>query len=574
MRFPKSAWIWTLSCLLAAAGCGDDETSPTGPSDGSDQVVLQLENFGDPSPYHYGLWAVEGSDATLIVRFRVLDGGPATLAGEPIASIEQEEALGGADRILITLESDTLGSAPSAHVFAAGAVSEGAAALTLANASALGVDLSSAAGAFLFDAPTTATATDCGRGVWWTDGAGNPGLTLPALGAAWRYEGWVVERTSGASYSTGRFAGPSGADTDGPGATGGGGAGYAFPGQDFVTAAGGVPVLDLDDGSFAVAVTLEPNPDLSAEPFFLHLLDTNAGSGNLFLTVSTLPRLPDGAHYRIWASFDDSLVSIGGFLYRDRKIVDVESLEEIAAFPIGCGPLAADGIRISVETDGGPAEPSGSFLLAGSIEDGEAALTTQDPLAFGHAYQESDLRFVLETPSTASTGDYRRGLWFFEATGGETTATLASIPEAPDGWRYQAWVQRVLAPLDTFSVGGFTNPSAPDDDGAGPFAGPDGPLPNVPGQDFVTGTALDLDNGTYGVLVSIEPEIDLDPSGVFLPLFQDIDIDAVGQGTTQGLGSLFGTLPSGTIRLEGSEIVTMAGRGNVLPRARVVFGKK
>ena len=267
-----------MTALFAIAGCGDDDNDQvTGPPDGTNQIVLTLENFGDPSPYHFALWALSAGDTSAIARFDVSDGAPVTLAGDPLPSLDQENALGSASKLLITLESDTASVAPSSNRLAAGPVTGSGAVLTHDDGSGVGVDLSGAAGSFLFDTPTTADSTDCGRGVWWTDGAA-AGLTLPGLTGGWVYEGWVIDRDEETVYSTGRFTAPTGADLDGAGATAGPDAGYGFPGQDFVVAAGGVPILTVDDGSFGVKVTLEPDPDLSTEPFFIGLLEKTAGS--------------------------------------------------------------------------------------------------------------------------------------------------------------------------------------------------------------------------------------------------------------------------------------------------------
>ena len=70
-------------------------------------------------------------------------------------------------------------------------------------------------------------------------------------------------------------------------------------------------------------VTLEPDPDLSTEPFFIGLLEKNAGSGNLFLQFEEeIPVLADGLVYEIWGAFSDTMVSAGRFLYRNGRIVD------------------------------------------------------------------------------------------------------------------------------------------------------------------------------------------------------------------------------------------------------------
>lgn len=98
------------------------------------------------------------------------------------------------------------------------------------------------------------------------------GLELPRLRGGWRYEGWVSEQGTGRRFSTGRFADPNTADEDAatfPGAEAGElPPGFAVPGQDFLLTTSGVNVpgpLTLGAG-WTVFVTLEPNPDTSAEP--------------------------------------------------------------------------------------------------------------------------------------------------------------------------------------------------------------------------------------------------------------------------------------------------------------------
>jgi hypothetical protein len=113
-----------------------------------------------------------------------------------------------------------------------------------------------------------------------------------------------------------------------------------------------------------------------------------------------------------------------------------------------------------------------------------------------------------------------------------------------------------------------------DADGAGPYAGPDGPVPAYPGQDFVSGTVRDLDNGTFGTILSLEPEADGAPLSPFLVLFEDNDIDAVGANTTQPYGSLYATLPTAAVAAESANRISMESRAAALPRARVVFGAK
>ena len=113
MKIVRSARILLLGMSLLLFGCGDDDGGAVvGPPDGPDQLVLTLENVGDPFPYHFALWAVSAADTGLVFRFSVLDGAPVTLAGDPIPSLDQETGLGSTEHVWITLESDTLSASP------------------------------------------------------------------------------------------------------------------------------------------------------------------------------------------------------------------------------------------------------------------------------------------------------------------------------------------------------------------------------------------------------------------------------------------------------------------------------
>lgn len=144
---------------------------------------------------------------------------------------------------------------------------------------ALDFDYSRSAGSYILATPSTADTTDANHGIWWmtaNNAAGLNNLSTLTDTSSWRYEGWVVDQ-SGVQpvfYSTGKFLNAAGPDADGPGATAGSSSGFAFPGQDFVQAANGVPLLPaLDSGIFAARITLEPAPDNSAQPFQLVILN-------------------------------------------------------------------------------------------------------------------------------------------------------------------------------------------------------------------------------------------------------------------------------------------------------------
>jgi hypothetical protein len=160
-------------------------------------------------------------------------------------------------------------------------------------------DHSAATAVFTLTTPTTAETNDFKNGIWWINSGGSVvgGIqNLPAFpdSARWRYEGWVIDKSgvTPVAYSTGRFRSTEGADYDLAGATAGAdgndsnsdgrGDGLAFPGQDFILPASGIPApLLLDNGSFEARITLEPEPDNSPLPFALTILATSVIGPNL-----------------------------------------------------------------------------------------------------------------------------------------------------------------------------------------------------------------------------------------------------------------------------------------------------
>ncbi len=142
---------------------------------------------------------------------------------------------------------------------------------------ALKSDFSSVTGRCTITSPTS--PPDSNSGIWFVESGSAPttGLkNLPLLPAAWKYEGWVVDQTSNTYYSTGKFSRADSADYDGAGPNSDTtGTGYNFPGQDFVR---GAFRPDLTSAPYSFRVTVEPFPDNSNSPFFLHLLKTSPPS--------------------------------------------------------------------------------------------------------------------------------------------------------------------------------------------------------------------------------------------------------------------------------------------------------
>lgn len=572
--------------LSILVGCGDDDPTIQEPPDGSSKIVLSLLNFVAPDPSHYALWVTGSSTTTLVYRFTVQDGAPVGLDGGSLSTSVQGSSIGNGSVLMVSLESDTASTSPSQHVLVAGEVIDGEAELIMGHSAAFGVDLTGTTGALLLDTPTTSDPHDCENGIWWTDGTGGAALEIPTLPSKWKYEGWVVDRTNGEGYSTGRFTSPTGLDSDSAGSTASTEAApYDFPGQDFVTATPSVPVLDLDNGLYGTSITIEPEPDNSSAPFALTILERNVATATMIFDVENLPPLLTGGYYEVWASFvDTSFVSVGSFNWTGNFLLDRTTGEQIAGLPAKCDLVGADYLLISVEdeADSDPL-PSGSFLAAGSIVDDSASVSAYDERALGSGFVGGDAFYTLTTPSTpADEGDYSYGIWFFHVSEEGETSAAFDLPPAPAGWHYESWVQRGGNPNDVLpvSLGTFTDINALDSDSAGAFGGDDtlAVLPPYPGQDFVTDGASGpstrwVADGNHQAMISLEPDNDFSPSTIFVTLFHDPMIVNVGPDTTQAMGGKLLLLPRGPVEYEATRIHEMDSYGNRLPIAKVSVGK-
>jgi hypothetical protein len=207
-----------------------------------------------------------------------IEGGmpmPATLA-------VPAQALSATTKFVVTIEaSGDADPAPAAAHVLAGTVSGGSAALTVADADALGTDFGSAAGTYINAIPTLGSGS-YNQGIWFLTGSpAAASLTLPTLPAGWAYEGWIVQ-TDGTKHSTGVFTDPAMGDDNNP--TGA----PPFPGRDFAFSLIGT----------TVAISVEPVPDTGADPYGpLVLMDAtvqDVGEGVDQALGDAVPAMPSG----------------------------------------------------------------------------------------------------------------------------------------------------------------------------------------------------------------------------------------------------------------------------------------
>lgn len=260
-------WMTAAGLVMALSVVACDSEEPSSEAgDGDDTQTLRwsldgLEDLG-PQAVYEGWIIVDGAPVST-GRFSI-DAARAPSVDAFEVDAEQAKA---ATAFVLTIEpaqGDDPG--PSDSKLMAGGFAESMAALEISDASALGTDFTDASGEFLLQTPTSEEPSDYSLGIWFLNpGSGAATLELPELPAGWVYEGWIVGDDG--PLSTGRFATPREADSDGKGPAAGPLGAPGKPGQDFID-----PALDLV--SLTAVVTVEPEPDNDPAPFVLKPLVT------------------------------------------------------------------------------------------------------------------------------------------------------------------------------------------------------------------------------------------------------------------------------------------------------------
>lgn len=219
----------------------------------------------------------------------IVDGTPVStglFTTDKGGSFEVDAAMAAkATKFVLTIEpSPDSDAAPSALKILAGDFDKGSATVSVATGPALGTgaDFSTASGKYIVAAPTTDDAAFDKSGIWFLDNSGATpvaGLSLPALGSDWVYEGWVVGDNG--PISTGTFTSVTGADNASPHSDGG----PEFPGEDFITDAPTGYTFPLDVSMLTAVISIEPAVDNDPAPFQFKPLVGTGGT----MEVKALP---------------------------------------------------------------------------------------------------------------------------------------------------------------------------------------------------------------------------------------------------------------------------------------------
>lgn len=263
--FNSKVLVASLTCLTVVA-CSDDDSDNTPASTPATSANLNLnlnglEKLGDD--FEYEGWIIVDGSPVSTGTFDVNDNGELTQSSFTV----DQAKLDSATRFVLSIEpSPDSDPAPAPTKLLVGDFSGNSANVGTGTVSMVG--FANVSGDYILATPTDgANNTDEFSGIWFLNnstGSAVAGLSLPALEAGWKYEGWAV--VNGMPISTGTFTSVSGMDNAAPYS---GMGGPAYPGEDFLFNAptGWMFPLDLRGGN--AVISIEPDPDNSDKPFAL-----------------------------------------------------------------------------------------------------------------------------------------------------------------------------------------------------------------------------------------------------------------------------------------------------------------
>jgi hypothetical protein len=282
------------------------------------------------------------------------------------------------------------------------------------------------------------------------------------------------------------------------------------------------------------------------------------GSSIVTLAVNGLQKIVGGLNYHAWLVVGDAS-NYGGYPLLVFNIDDEGRMVDPAVDTVLSGPyevgVAADavlGLAVTLEiTNVLLASSSFTFILGGEMIDGVANLTAEDWIAFNRDLSDADGQFVLFSPTDEDPTNELSGIWFLDSS--ETLYRQGLIlPEAPNGWNYEGWIE---VGGHTLSTGKFLFPNLPDSTAnfSGPLEGP-----SFPGEDFLVDPPegltfpLDLSGGTVFVTVEPEGEWDAFPDEPFyIRLLEGTIPENPVAMVLYGMTSLVSELPTGTATVQG-----------------------
>ncbi|HEY3250087.1 MAG TPA: hypothetical protein VGK25_03110 [Ignavibacteria bacterium] len=179
---------------------------------------------------------------------------------------------------------------------------------------------------------------------------------------------------------------------------------------------------------------------------------------------------------------------------------DTSSLDYATKSTVTVGNDPEKSVLIGASLTVYPDSITGSYWIADELALG-------DP--FGTAvYNGHYGKYTLQSP-TDNNANCLKGLWLCDTLGNNVWPDVPDLP-AGKGWVMEGWLNDEST-NSFYSMGRFYSFNSADNDGAGPCKGPNGNGFNKPGQDWVqpnctSPSISNLNNGNYGVFISLEPE--------------------------------------------------------------------
>lgn len=276
----KRIAIALLACSTAFISCNDDDGEE---EMSTSQITLNIEGLNDlGDDYKYEGWIIVDDSPVTTGVFSVNAEGDLSQTQFDVDKTQLANATKFVLSIEPTVDPDPT---PAATKYLVGDFSGSSATLS----TAIIADFSAVAGKYVLATPSDNSTNTMNNesGIWFMmpEEPATAGLTLPALAAGWKYEGWIV--SDGTPITTGTFSTVDIADDAAPysGAEGTPG----FPGEDFLENDPAGVTFPLDLRGKTAVISVEPYPDNSAAPFTLKPLVGTVGQD----TAPTLHTMND-----------------------------------------------------------------------------------------------------------------------------------------------------------------------------------------------------------------------------------------------------------------------------------------
>ncbi len=282
------------------------------------------------------------------------------------------------------------------------------------------------------------------------------------------------------------------------------------------------------------------------------------GSSTVTLSLDGLEPLAGGLNYQAWLVHQIG-EAVFGFPLVLFNINESGQMVDAVADTVLTGPHHADldpgdvlGVAISLELSNQLLQTSSfTLILSGEMLQGTAAMTADDFFALNRDFSNAEGRYILDTPTDNDPDNGLNGIWFMDTALDPPEAGLV-LPDAPNGWIYEGWVE---VGGQAVSTGKFDLPN--NSDSTSFFSSGLQEAPLFPGEDFLDneppGVDFPLDLSGASVFITIEPwnQWDVYPEDPFFLRILEGQIPADPTSLTlYGMTSLASQFPTGTATIQ------------------------